>query len=380
MLHELTIEGLRGVGRAELKFVPRRMVHTLFGSNGVGKTKCLEAIYQFLLLSNKTFLKTQISQGIHSKFAVMRSATDGHEHHFQLPPISDHGHMQIAQVWQGEDATGFHDLPVLLLGAVQRSSMQEQTVSGMIGTFAQRREGYFRGLVQALQDQKLSSLGMMGDVRSWFVARAQSVNPYQKDADNRKVEIDAVLQVLNGMDERIDAAELQVDGAGRVSLKVDGQMRELSELSSGFTSLVKLVQAIISGYASFTNETNLRQVKGIVLIDEIESHLHARWQSQIVPRLKALLPNTTFYIATHSPLVLAQLEEGEAYLLERGNDGVVRSSIIDSPDRRAFADVLESAFGVDLNSLKRRSLERSDQTAAKQALLRLIEQGKGAGE
>jgi hypothetical protein len=52
--------------------------------------------------------------------------------------------------------------------------------------------------------------------------------------------------------------------------------------------------------------------------------------------------------------------------------------VIDSPDRRAFVDVLESAFDVNLNALKRQSLEHDDQTAAKQALLRLLDQSKGA--
>ena len=154
----------------------------------------------------------------------------------------------------------------------------------------------------------------------------------------------------------------------------------LAELSSGFTSLVKLVQAIVSGYAAFTNEVQLRHVRGVVLIDEIESHLHAQWQAQIIPKLKELLPNTTFFIATHSPLVLAQLQEGEAYLLKRDAEGVVRSEMIEAPNRRAFADVLESAFGVDLNALKRQALLADYQSAAKLALLAMLQQPHSFGE
>ncbi|MDG9699480.1 AAA family ATPase [Ottowia sp. 10c7w1] len=145
-------------------------------------------------------------------------------------------------------------------------------------------------------------------------------------------------------------------------------------MSSGFASLVKLIQAIVAGYAHFINTPNLHEVSGIVLIDEIESHLHASWQARIIPTLKRLLPNTIFYVATHSPIVLSQLEEGEAYLLRRDADGVVRSSMIDSPDRRAFADVLDDALNVNLNVLKRHRMENSDQHHAKRQLLKLMQQ------
>lgn len=379
MLNELTIEGLKGVGRVELKFTPGHLVRTLFGSNGVGKTKCLEALYQFLLLSNKTFLE-QTSYGIDSSFAVMRSAEDGEGHLFRAPPSLTRGQpVMFAQAWSEEQRKGFHDIPVLFLGAINRSSLGEGGAPlASLGTFTERRQQYFNDLFQALQGGRLAGLGMTGNVQAWFVSRAQSVNPYQKEADNRRVEIDTVLEMLNALDERIDTSFLQIDGAGNVSLKVDGEVLGLRQLSSGFTSLVKLVQAIVSGYANFTNETNLRHVRGVVLVDEIESHLHAQWQSRIIPRLKALLPNTTFYIATHSPLVLAQLEEGEAYVLQRDGDGVVRSQKVGAPNKRAFADVLEDAFGVDLNRLKRESLEKDDQAAAKQALLALLDGTQGA--
>ena len=46
---------------------------------------------------------------------------------------------------------------------------------------------------------------------------------------------------------------------------------------------------------------------GIVLIDEIELHLHPAWQRDILPRLMATFPNVQFIVTTHSALVLAQL-------------------------------------------------------------------------
>lgn len=111
-------------------------------------------------------------------------------------------------------------------------------------------------------------------------------------------------------------------------IKIENQKRELSELSSGFTSILKILQSIISNYSYFTNETDLRNVRGFVLIDEIESHLHHQWQVKIVPLLKELFPNTTFYITTHSSLIISQLNHGEAYRLQRKEDGIVYGEIM----------------------------------------------------
>ncbi|MES2944635.1 MAG: AAA family ATPase, partial [Pseudomonadota bacterium] len=210
-------------------------------------------------------------------------------------------------------------------------------------------------------------------LEEWFVTLAQSANPYQKQEDNRKVEIDTLLQLLHQVDGRFDPTFLQIAGDNRVSLKVHDQITELRHLSSGFASLLKMLQAIISGYANFTNEVQLAHVKGIVLIDEIESHLHVEWQSKIVLLLKKLFPNTTFFIATHAPLVLTQLEEGEAYQLRRDeNDGVVRSHLITAPNKQALVDVLREGFGVDVNALKRERMSPESQALAKKRLLELI--------
>ena len=106
-----------------------------------------------------------------------------------------------------------------------------------------------------------------------------------------------------------------------------------------------------------------------MLIDEIESHLHNQWLVKIIPMLKQLFPNTIFIVTTHSPIVLTQLKHGEAYRLQRDDDGVVRSHLINHPDKAAFVDLLNDAFGVDLNQQKLDRISASDQQHVKAQLL-----------
>lgn len=378
MLNQITIEGLRGVGRVELDFDPGKRVRTLFGSNGVGKTKCLEAIYQTLLLTSRTFMRERrkSSSGLMRSGLVMEAVSTVGNRVLTVPPSKVFPYNKMPSVAAIEET---HDVPVVLLGARKRASLvSEGKTSGLVGTFAQRQKEYFDQVEKLLDKSLLAESGMSTDVAAWFVARAQSVNPYQKDSDNLRTEIDTVLELLHAVDGRIDAQRLEIDGAGQVFLFVEQRQRALDELSSGFASLVKLIQAIVSAYANWSGEKNLRDLPGVVLIDEIESHLHARWQVGIIPCLKRLFPNTLFFVATHSPLVLVQLEQGEAYLLQRGADDVVRSSPIEAPDRKAFADVLDDALGVDLNALKRAAMVRDDQSDAKHRLLELLEKSRKA--
>jgi hypothetical protein len=124
----------------------------------------------------------------------------------------------------------------------------------------------------------------------------------------------------------------------------------LDKLPSGFVSIIKLFQEILGGYAGWTafeNEKDLANLDGIVLIDEIEAHLHPMWQARILPLLKRFFPRTTFFVCTHSPLIVASTEEGEAYELVRA-DRRVTARKLGNPRAWYLADVYEQAFHVEL--------------------------------
>lgn len=376
-IQEWKITDLKGVGDVELVLDANKRVFVFFGSNGVGKTKTLEALFFFTLATVHNF-ESKINFQYQDKIA----STISYQKESLLFEDAKGGSAYSDLVFLSRLLTQINIKKfdaIAYLGAKQRSFAEKipSHHSKSIGGLATRQKTYFGLIESAITEDKLSELGMNQDIHHWFIERAQSVNPYQKSEDNRQVDIDTVLGALNTLDDRIGKT-LNVDGDDNVYLTIEGQEIELNELSSGFISVVKIIQAIVSAYSAFTNEQNLLHVKGVVLIDEIESHLHVEWQTRIIPTLKELFPNTVFYIATHSPLVLSQLDEGEAYLLKRGDDNVVRTQVIDSPNKRILANVLRDAFGIDLNELKRESMKDSDQSLAKSRLLQLIRDPIGA--
>lgn len=370
LLSTLRVEGLTGVGTADLQFDPNQRLTVWIGPNGVGKTKVLEAVFQFLLFSHRSMAQMYgqhlvlTAEGLF----VYRSIASK-EQCLKLPP-----HDIPWLTWQQQHGVALHELPIVFLGSQNRGyiAVTQSSGSTAILTLQQRRKRYLESLFNGMKTG-FSSLNMQGNLDAWFVERAQSANPYQKQEDNREIELKTLLKVLHEVDERIDAHFLEISGDARASIKIDHQIRELSQLSSGFSSIIKLFQAIIAGYGYFTNESQLQSVKGVVLIDEIESHLHVGWQSRILPLLLRLFPNTHFIVTSHSPLILAQLSQGSAFRLERGDDGVVGCHSILHPDKAALVDVLREAFDVDLNRLKFERMSPESQQSAKKRLLELME-------
>lgn len=75
------------------------------------------------------------------------------------------------------------------------------------------------------------------------------------------------------------------------------------QLSSGELSLMSIFGEIIHQADNNENNMPLERIKGIVLIDEIEKHLHITLQREILPKMFALFPNVQFIVSSHSPFL-----------------------------------------------------------------------------
>ncbi len=94
------------------------------------------------------------------------------------------------------------------------------------------------------------------------------------------------------------------------------QAFELAQLSDGYRNLLALVLDFARRLAlANPNRQNPLDAPGILLIDEIELHLHPRWQQTIVPSLQSAFPNTQIIVSTHSPAVLTTVQREHVYLL-----------------------------------------------------------------
>jgi predicted ATP-binding protein involved in virulence len=91
----------------------------------------------------------------------------------------------------------------------------------------------------------------------------------------------------------------------------DGKALSINQLSEGEKCLIALL-GDLARRLTLANPTSKVPLEGggVVLIDEIELHMHPRWQRKIIPFLIERFPNVQFIISTHSPQVLGELDSG----------------------------------------------------------------------
>jgi uncharacterized protein (TIGR02646 family) len=133
--------------------------------------------------------------------------------------------------------------------------------------------------------------------------------------------------------------------ARRVLIPLHGGMQPLDELSAGYESILAAVADIMAGVLRTVRD--LRKAAGIVLIDEIDAHLHPRWKLRIVKALRKTFSSIQFVVTTHEPLCLRGVKEHEVALLKRDGDEVAYLTELPSPSELRIDQLLTSElFGL----------------------------------
>lgn len=96
-------------------------------------------------------------------------------------------------------------------------------------------------------------------------------------------------------------------------------------LSAGYKSCIYLIMGLIKEmeYRFGKKCVKAKDFNGVILIDEIDLHLHPTWQARLVESLKTLFPRAQFITTTHSPSVLQTLKKEEIIPLTQDNEGNV---------------------------------------------------------
>ena len=201
----------------------------------------------------------------------------------------------------------------------------------------------------------LSARANFRDFAEWFYAWENEELREQKerrDFGYRLKELDAVRSAITSM----------VPGASGLHIKHrplrimlsfkpdagDAETLSLNQLSDGY----RIVLAVAGDLARRMAHGNPHLTdplvsEAIVLIDEIELHLHPSWQQRILSDLTRTFPNAQFIVSTHSPQVLTTLHPKQIVKLSRENGHIVAGRAPDSTYGAEAGDVLNVVMGVD---------------------------------
>lgn len=126
---------------------------------------------------------------------------------------------------------------------------------------------------------------------------------------------------------------------------------DFNTLSSGYQAVLDIVLDIIMRMQYQTQRSFVFDLSGIVIIDEIDAHLHLKLQKSILPFLATLFPNIQFIVTSHSPFILNSIEDVVIYdlenkiLVEHGLDNVPYDGIVEGYFRAdKLSDILKEKF------------------------------------
>lgn len=189
---------------------------------------------------------------------------------------------------------------------------------------------------------EMSAYNKMMDEEVELLTSLQTLSTEDSDSQGIKAlqnRINSLIRAINSKDKIIEStvdiqlqavrnaiytfipefSNLRVRRKPRLHMSVNKNDKTLNvnQLSQGEKSLMALVGDIARRLAMMNpNLENPLQGKGIILIDEIDMHLHPQWQRSIIQRLKTTFPNCQFILTTHSPLVISDTQDILVYDLD----------------------------------------------------------------
>jgi predicted ATP-binding protein involved in virulence len=203
----------------------------------------------------------------------------------------------------------------------------------------------------------------------WFKSIEDLENESRRDDMNyRNPQLNSVRKALPVF---LDGfSDLRVRRSPTLRMTVTKGDRELlvNQLSDGEKCLLAMV-GDIARRLSIANPglDDPLQGEGVILIDELELHLHPKWQRGIIPKLTETFPNCQFIVATHSPQIVSDVQPESIFILKSTDCGV----IVEHPDH---------SFGRDSNQILEDLMGVSDRPEAiktqLQDLFELIENGE----
>ncbi|MFT4927616.1 MAG: putative ATP-binding protein involved in virulence [Phenylobacterium sp.] len=159
------------------------------------------------------------------------------------------------------------------------------------------------------------------------------------------------------------------------------ELLAFDNLSDGYRNMVAMVADIAYRAACLNPHLGINaalKTPGVVLIDEIDLHLHPKWQRTIMHSLRTAFPEVQFIVSTHSPFIVQSLEPGEVLdlnstlVVEQGCE--VASPAPDKPFcDRSIEDVVEDVMGVSIPSRSHRLREMYETATTYYTLLDTVD-------
>ena len=321
----LKLSNVRAIKAAEFNFNPS--FNLIVGVNGVGKTTVLDALGVCLssVIRDTYDLRGEykgfnaddirVGAGVLNSMCEVRYGTS--EYPTYVTVVRDVGRPQLPaaslQTITGDgidpDVEQYPGGPLL---AVLFSS-RRASVSKRAPLRTQAAGGIRSAVAQALANRESN----FRECAEWMYAQ-QEIGLEQPAIKSILGELErTVSTILPGY------SNLRAKGGKRAELLIDhgGTPLSVSQLSDGersiFAMVFDLTRRLVQANPSMVSPTT--EAEAVVLIDELELHLHPEWQRHIIAKLREAFPRCQFIATTHSPQIIGELDHDHIHIISDGD-------------------------------------------------------------
>ena len=380
-LKSVEIENYRAIEKLKLPLDPSLTV--LHGDNGYGKTSVLSAIAvgvgkipeMLFDISELDFHEEDLREGAeHSRVSL--TATDGTFWDQQSGRENDQMKKQrqiaLSRFFESQITGKEVDLPIAVFYSTDR------IVSGLSKVPSDPkvkipRLASWKGALDARTD--------FGGLFTWFYykeAEELKIQRDRRDFDYQLKDISAVRQAISSMLPEVSDPRTELHPprfvVSRRSEKGRIEKLSLDQLSGGYRIVLALAADLARRMVTGNpHRDNPLESEAIVLIDEVELHLHPGWQQRILGDLRRTFPNAQFIVSTHSPQVLTTVEPQCIVKLYWEDDRIVAGAPEGATYGAEAGDVLSVVMGV-------KERPENEFTKALEQYRRLVSEGEGESE
>lgn len=366
-LTQLTCDNYRGFAHQAITFDPRLTV--LVGANGAGKSSVLDALHVLLSLYSARLVGSP-SSAARLRESDIRHGTEEAKLGLYATDetigdvswtVSKRGPRQrVLKPASGSDLTGLNDFTK----AIAARSVPDAFLHGEVAPIyydqsrailkiPQRHRAKAEGGAMAVFWDSLGGSGIdFPKLSSWFKDRETDELRRQKSRPkyiDRKLEaVRKAMTTATGFRNPYFSVDAPL---GLTFTKREIQLH-ISQLSTGEQVFLALAGDLARRLAGLAHEQmDPLNVNAIVLIDEVELHLHPLWQRKIIPWLLETFPRCQFIVSTHSPQVLSEIESKHIRVLEDRTSGTLVHDALATFGRDSN-HLLVSLFGVPVRREK----------------------------
>ncbi len=328
-------------------------INLLLGNNGLGKTTLLKTIALSALgpavgksgIFAYQFVRREPKNGV-LKPAVLKAEFSTHaQDHCPFPLIESHvevipeGDLESlewrhaeSKAWQPVFSSDSDAFFMVGYGATRRSEKSNRFQSSTkSGERAKRVMGLFE------EDYSLRPLN------TWL--------PQYRDSKKFRPRYREVVELMNRlMGKGHYQFHGEQDNEGEFLFEKGGLKVPFPALSDGYRAFIGWVADLLYHVCrTCPDKTKLVDNKGLVMVDEIDLHLHPKWQMSVLPTLSSVLPKLQFIATTHSPLVVGSLEWMNIIVMQPGPSGSSRAARLTEAVHGLDADqvLLTDFFGME---------------------------------